>query len=131
MTIQELQKELSFQSKGGFDLYISKLFGFKTVGAYQNSSAKKRYENALCKFYSFLNEGEKKKNQDSTEVDMSKEDLETENPCNIDIVNGSTLNKTNIFKGDCDKGIHWDTGVYSRGRWIYNKCSYCGKRKDV
>ena len=73
MTIQELQKELSFQSKGEFDLYISKLFKLKTVGAYQNSSAKERYENALCKFYTFLREGEKKKNQDSTDVDTSDE----------------------------------------------------------
>lgn len=58
MTIKELQKELSFQSKGEFNKYIADLFGFKTVAAYQNSSAKERYENALCKFYSFLKERE-------------------------------------------------------------------------
>lgn len=62
---------------------------------------------------------------------MSTRDSKIEQPCNIDIVNGSTLNKTNIFKGDCDKGIHWYAGVYSGGRWIYNKCSYCGKRQEV
>lgn len=51
MTIHELQKELSFETKGELDLFISKLLGLKTVGAYQNSSAKKRYEKALCNFY--------------------------------------------------------------------------------
>ena len=35
-----------------------------------------------------------------------------------------------VFKGDCDKNIHWYVGVYSGGRWIYNKCAYCGKRQN-
>ena len=44
-----------------------------TYGAFANSSAKERYENALCKFYYFLREGEKKKNQDTTAVYTSDE----------------------------------------------------------
>ena len=35
-----------------------------------------------------------------------------------------------VFKGDCDKNIHWYAGVYSGGIWIYNKCAYCGKRQN-
>ena len=35
-----------------------------------------------------------------------------------------------VFKGDCDKNIHWYAGVYSDGIWIYNKCAYCGKRQN-
>jgi len=36
-----------------------------------------------------------------------------------------------VFKGDCDKNIHWYAGVYSQGQWIYNECSYCKKRQNV
>jgi len=74
MDIKQLQKELSFKSKGEFDIYIADLFGFKTLGSYRNSSAKERYENALCKFYSFLMEGEKKKNKNTTYIDTSAKD---------------------------------------------------------
>ena len=35
-----------------------------------------------------------------------------------------------VFKGDCDKNIHWYVGIYSQGQWIYNKCAYCGKRQN-
>jgi hypothetical protein len=45
MTIQELKKELGLSPKdiaGFFDL---------SYGSFANSSAKERYENALCRFY--------------------------------------------------------------------------------
>ena len=45
MTIQELKKELDLSPKdiaGFFDL---------SYGSFSNSSAKERYENALCRFY--------------------------------------------------------------------------------
>ena len=63
MKINELKKETGLTQKD-----IAQFFGM-TYGAFANSSAKERYENALCKFYSFLREGEKKKNQDTTDVD--------------------------------------------------------------
>jgi transcriptional regulator with XRE-family HTH domain len=62
MTIQELKKETGLTQKD-----IAQFFNM-TYGAFANSSAKERYENALCKFYSFLREGEKNKNQDTTDV---------------------------------------------------------------
>lgn len=65
MTIQELKKETGLTQKD-----IAQFFNM-TYGAFANSSAKQRYENALCKFYSFLREGEKKKNQDSTDFETS------------------------------------------------------------
>ena len=51
MTIQELKKELGLSNKD-----IAEFFNM-TYGAFANSSAKQRYETALCKFYSFLREG--------------------------------------------------------------------------
>ena len=65
MNINELKKELGLTQKE-----IAQFFNM-TYGAFANSSAKERYENALCKFYSFLMEGEKKKNKDTTEVNTS------------------------------------------------------------
>lgn len=65
MTIQELKKETGLTQKD-----IAQFFNM-TYGAFANSSAKERYEKALCKFYSFLREGEKKKNQDTSDVDTS------------------------------------------------------------
>lgn len=46
-------------------------------------------------------------------------------PLSQTVVSGS------IFKGDCDKNIHWYVGCYSNGRWIYNECAYCKKRQIV
>lgn len=63
MEINKLKKETGLTQKD-----IAQFFNM-TYGAFANSSAKERYENALCKFYSFLREGEKKKNQDTAEVD--------------------------------------------------------------
>jgi transcriptional regulator with XRE-family HTH domain len=67
MTIQELKKETGLTQKD-----IAQFFNM-TYGAFANSSAKERYETALCSFYSFLREGEKKKNQDATDVNTSCE----------------------------------------------------------
>jgi len=48
MKIEELKKELSLNN-----IDIAEFFGL-TAGAYANSSAKKRYEDALCNFYAFV-----------------------------------------------------------------------------
>jgi len=61
MKIRELKKELGITNKD-----ISKFFGL-TLDGYQNSSAKKRYENALCTFYAFAKSkwGEKNKKEET------------------------------------------------------------------
>ena len=51
--INELKKELKLSNKE-----IAKFFNM-TYGSFANSSAKQRYEAALCKFYSFLRGREK------------------------------------------------------------------------
>ena len=48
MTIQELKKELRLSNKE-----IAGFFGLTPI-SYANSSAKKRYETALCLFYDFV-----------------------------------------------------------------------------
>jgi len=48
MTIKELKKELSLSNKD-----IAEFFGM-SVQAYANSTAKKRYEKALCELYSHV-----------------------------------------------------------------------------
>lgn len=63
MKIKELKKELGLSNK-----QIAQFFGM-TYGSFANSSAKDRYENALCKFYSFLKEGEKNNKTTPTELD--------------------------------------------------------------
>lgn len=55
MNIQELKKELGLSNKE-----IAQFFNM-TYGAFANSSAKKRYEDALCKFYKFLKDAKTKK----------------------------------------------------------------------
>jgi len=50
MTIKELKKELGISNKE-----IAEFFGFKNTISYLNSSAKKRYEDALIKFYEHVN----------------------------------------------------------------------------
>ena len=52
MTIQELKKETGLTQKD-----IAQFFSM-TYGAFANSSAKQRYEDALCKFYSFFRVGQ-------------------------------------------------------------------------
>lgn len=49
MTIKQLKKELKLSNKE-----IAEFFKL-SYGAFANSSAKKRYEDALCKFYDFIN----------------------------------------------------------------------------
>ena len=49
MTIEELKKEIGLSNKE-----IAELFGLKNVGTYLNSSAKSRYDAALCNFYAFV-----------------------------------------------------------------------------
>lgn len=48
MKIEQLKKELGLTNKE-----IAEFFGL-TAGAYANSSAKNRYEYALCNFYAFV-----------------------------------------------------------------------------
>jgi len=49
MNIKQLKKELSISNKD-----IAELFGL-TPSAYANSSAKRRYEDALVNFYNLVN----------------------------------------------------------------------------
>ena len=53
MTIKELKKELGLSNKD-----IAEFFGLKET-TYANSSAKKRYEAALCNFYAFVKSKER------------------------------------------------------------------------
>lgn len=52
----------------------------------------------------------------------------------FDNTENEALNKADvsgsIFKGDCDKNIHWYVGKYSLGIWVYNECVYCKKRQN-
>jgi len=48
MNIKQLKKELSLSNKD-----IAEFFGL-TPMAYANSSAKKRYESAICEFYEYV-----------------------------------------------------------------------------
>jgi len=48
MKIEELKKELSLSNKD-----IAEFFDLNE-SSYANSSAKKRYESALCRFYAFI-----------------------------------------------------------------------------
>lgn len=45
----EIKKEL-----GLTDTKMAEIFGFKTQNAYSNSSAKKRYEDAVVKLYEII-----------------------------------------------------------------------------
>jgi len=62
MTIKQLKKELGLKDKD-----IAEFFGLSRLG-YANSSAKSRYESALCQFYAFLQKasGEENKNTSDT-----------------------------------------------------------------
>ena len=52
MTIKELKEELGISDKD-----IAGFFKL-SIGSYRNSSAKKRYEEALCKFYDLIKTNE-------------------------------------------------------------------------
>lgn len=54
MTIKELKKELNLSNAD-----LAKCFNM-TYGAYANSTAKERYENALLSFYKLAKKGWKK-----------------------------------------------------------------------
>jgi hypothetical protein len=55
MTIQEVKKELGISNKE-----IAEFFGM-SYGSFANSSAKERYENALCGFYSVIKKAQRQK----------------------------------------------------------------------
>lgn len=66
MDIEELKNELGINNAD-----IAKFFELTPI-SYANSSAKKRYENALCKFYAFVKskrEGETKETDLTDAVD--------------------------------------------------------------
>lgn len=66
MKIEQLKKELGLSNKD-----IAEFFGL-SAGAYANSSAKKRYEDALCNFYAFVKSkvgGQNIKTENSTTDD--------------------------------------------------------------
>ena len=61
--------------------------------------------------------------------------MESTKPTSNEAENGNKskplLSPVRIFKGDCDKNIHWYVGCYSNGVHYYNECAYCGKRKSI
>ncbi len=61
MDIEQLKRELGFDTKAKFNDFIAELFSFKTTAAFENSTARKRYEKALCLFYEKI----KNKEQDN------------------------------------------------------------------
>lgn len=54
MDITKLKKELKLSNTD-----IAEFFGLST-SSFENSSAKNRYENALCKFYEFIKKPQKR-----------------------------------------------------------------------
>jgi predicted transcriptional regulator len=67
MDIKQLKKELGLTNAD-----MAKFFGLNPK-AYYYSSARKRYEDSFIRIYSFLRDGEKKKNQNTTDVETSDE----------------------------------------------------------
>ena len=63
MKIQELKKELGISNKDIAGFFDMEYF------AYSNSTAKKRYEEALCSFYAFCKKAswEEKENKNCTD----------------------------------------------------------------
>ncbi len=57
MNIKQLKKELDLSNKD-----LAEFFDMRYT-VYANSTAKKRYENALCKFYEYILLNNKKENQ--------------------------------------------------------------------
>ena len=55
MTINQLKKELKLSNKKLSNKEIAKFFDLKPT-SYANSTAKKRYEQALCRFYEYIKE---------------------------------------------------------------------------
>lgn len=64
MKIEQLKKEL-----GLTNTEIAGFLGL-TPGAYANSTAKERYENALCSFYAFVKSKDGRKNKTKRKIFM-------------------------------------------------------------
>jgi len=58
MVIKQLKKELGLSNKN-----IAQFFNLSPM-SFANSTAKERYENALCEFYEFMKDQERFKNED-------------------------------------------------------------------
>ena len=58
MNIKQLKKELGLSNKK-----IAQFFNLSPM-SFANSTAKERYENALCEFYEFLKDQERFKDED-------------------------------------------------------------------
>jgi isopentenyldiphosphate isomerase len=71
ININDLKTELGISNKE-----IAEFFGFKNTISYLNSSAKKRYENALCEFYVFV-KGKAGRQNIETNNDTENSDTET------------------------------------------------------
>lgn len=59
ITIKQLKKETGLLNED-----IGNLFGLSKI-SFANSSAKKRYENALCEFYEIIKNPKKKQDEES------------------------------------------------------------------
>ena len=57
MVIKQLKKELGLSNKN-----IAQFFNLSPM-SFANSTAKERYENALCEFYEFMKDQERFKNE--------------------------------------------------------------------
>jgi len=66
MGIKQVKKELGLKDKD-----IAEMFGMSRM-SYANSSAKKRYETALCRFYSRVTEAQAKEKKSVTVNDGSQ-----------------------------------------------------------
>ena len=68
MDIKQLKKELGLSNKD-----LAEFFDM-TYGAYANSTAKERYENALCRFYSVIKKrGGKIKEKNQIDTDQTND----------------------------------------------------------
>ena len=63
MTIKQLKKELGLSAKD-----VAEFFDM-TYSSFSNSTARKRYEQALCRFYEKVKEAGVKKEKDVEQVD--------------------------------------------------------------
>jgi hypothetical protein len=71
LELKTMMYNLGFKTKADINLFISELFSFKSVSAFENSSARRRYEKAICSFYAFVKSKERgeKENETSASVD--------------------------------------------------------------
>ena len=66
MDIKQLKKELGLSNKD-----LAEFFDM-TYGAYANSTAKERYEVALCRFYSVIKKALEEKIKEKNQVDTDQ-----------------------------------------------------------